>query len=424
MLGSAPVGVLAAVLLEEMMQEMLPANLHQTLEALHAYGESPLPVASVGRVLVQLAHLDGPLKLTAQPTPCDPQTFSQHLLALTSQLNMLHDQQNRAYLHSPHFKRSKFELFALQHMQLLTWLQRVHTALMHSVGLQGPDLLQYMVKLGFAARVLVFQPTLLHTLHVVQTCMSLPSEPVPGSMREAMPHPADSATDFDRVEWLQLNLLLQFQSIYKKALCQPDIYQHPQAFSQGEVKLVQGFLRLEEIYTHLINRFPQCCHLSAQEQAVLSNLCQQLNKYFTDGHRIRQLIEQQSMMPQSMGKHAVAQLVMLSSSSSQFAVRDWILPFMVTFCELLKIIWQLWTNLLRKQHALDAQRRSIEMLARVAGSAIVKQLTDQAHRLAHTAPSMPVGPDRSRVFDLEDDPLTLPTEAELVAEEKLEEEDV
>ena len=119
MLGSAPVGVLAAVLLEEMMQEMLPANLHQTLEALHAYGESPLPVASVGRVLVQLAHLDGPLKLTAQPTPCDPQTFSQHLLALTSQLNMLHDQQNRAYLNSPHFKRSKFELFALQHMQLL-----------------------------------------------------------------------------------------------------------------------------------------------------------------------------------------------------------------------------------------------------------------------------------------------------------------
>eukprot|EP00900_Chrysochromulina_parva_P010782 jgi/Chrpa1/19705/Chrysochromulina_OHIO_Genome00027077-RA len=82
---------------------------------------------------------------------------------------------------------------------------------------------------------------------------------------------------------------------------------------------------------------------------------------------------------------------------------------MVTFCELLKIIWQLWTNLLRKQHALDAQRRSIEMLARVAGSAIVKQLTDQAHRLAHTAPSMPVGPDRSRFFDLEDDPPALPT---------------
>ena len=398
----------AAVLLEEMMQEMLPAHLHQTLEALHAYGESPLPVAGVGRVLVALAHLDGPLKLTAQPTPCDPQTFSQHLLALSSQLNMLHDQKLCEYLHSPHFKRSKFELFALQHMQLLTWLQRVHTALMHSVAKHGPELQQYMVQLGHAARVLVFQPTLLHTLHVVQTCMSLPSEPVPGSMRQAMTYPADSATDFDRVEWLQLNLLLQFQSIYKMALCQPDIYQHPQAFSPGEASLVQGFLRLEEIYTHLIGRFPQCCRLSAQEQAVLANLCQQLNKYFADGHRIRKLIEQQSMMPQSMGKHAVAQLVTPSSSSPQFAVRDWILPFMVTFCELLKIIWQLWTNLVRKQQAMDAQRRSIEGLARLAGSAIVKQLTDQAHRLAHTAPSMPVGPDRSRFFDLEDDPLSPP----------------
>ena len=45
-------------------------DLHQTLEAAQAYGESSnTQVASVGRVLVQLAHLDGPLKLVAPPTP-------------------------------------------------------------------------------------------------------------------------------------------------------------------------------------------------------------------------------------------------------------------------------------------------------------------------------------------------------------------
>ena len=47
--------------------------LHQTLEALHAYGESSsVPVANIGRVLVQLAHLDGPLKLVSPPAPADP----------------------------------------------------------------------------------------------------------------------------------------------------------------------------------------------------------------------------------------------------------------------------------------------------------------------------------------------------------------
>ena len=50
-------------------------------------------------------------------------------------------------------------------------------------------------------------------------------EEVPSSMRAAMAYPADSATDADRVEWLQLNLLLQFQTVYKSALCQTSIYQ-------------------------------------------------------------------------------------------------------------------------------------------------------------------------------------------------------
>ena len=31
-----------------------------------------------------------------------------------------------------------------------------------------------------------------------------------------MQRPADTATDADRVEWLQLNLLIQFQTVYKQ----------------------------------------------------------------------------------------------------------------------------------------------------------------------------------------------------------------
>ena len=276
-------------LLMEMSEMMDFATLHQTLEALQAYGESSnTQVASVGRVLVQLAHLDG-LKLVAPPTPSDPQTFSQHLLALSTQLNLLHDTKTLGgYMNSGNFRRSKYELFALQHMQLLVWLQRVHTALVQATTTQQPgqQLTQYMVQLSHAARSMVFQPALLHALQVVQFVTSLPKDEVHGSMRLAMLYPADTATDADRVEWLQLNLLLQFQSIYKDALCSPAIYTLG-VYSPGEANLFQGFLRLEEIYTHLIGRFPQCCPLQDQEQAVLTQLCQKLNKFFLDGKRIR-----------------------------------------------------------------------------------------------------------------------------------------
>ena len=105
---------------------------------------------------------------------------------------------------------------------------------------------------------------------------------------------------------------------------------------------VRSFLRLEEIYTHLIGRFPTCCPLSEQvglapplapcpcthvigpfplavptvgrssylyhssnsrlsllcplseqELAILRGLCEKLNKFFTDGKQIKQVLEQQ-----------------------------------------------------------------------------------------------------------------------------------
>jgi len=85
------------------------------------------------------------------------------------------------------------------------------------------------------------------------------------SMRQAMAYPAESASEADRVEWLQLNLLLQFQSLYKDALCNTALFEHH--YSQAEAGLFAGFFRLEEIYTHLIGRFPASCPLTEQEQA-------------------------------------------------------------------------------------------------------------------------------------------------------------
>ena len=103
--------------------------------SLTARESSSVPVANVGRVLVQLAHLDGPLKLVAPAQPADPATFSQHMQALASQLNTLHDPKTLGgYMNAANFKRAKYELFALQHMQLLVWLQRVQTGLAQGVG--------------------------------------------------------------------------------------------------------------------------------------------------------------------------------------------------------------------------------------------------------------------------------------------------
>ncbi|KAL1507809.1 hypothetical protein AB1Y20_007417 [Prymnesium parvum] len=373
-------------LLAEMTDAMDPALLRQTLEALHGYIESSSPMSAVVRVLVQLAQMEGPLRLLGPPTPCDLQTFAQHLAALANQLNTLHDPKMLGeHLQSRHFKRAKYELFALQHMQLLVWLQRVQQGLNQGVGKQGPELTSFVNSIGHAARVLLFQPLLLHTLQIMQTVTNLPSEEVPGSMQQAMLYPSESATDEDRVEWLQLNLLLQFQSVYRDALCNPSLYQP--TYSSGEANLFSGFLRLEDIYTHLIGRFPACCPLSDQEQAVLTQMCTKLNRYFNDGKQIKQVLESQ---PQH-GKQLLVNGQL--ASSVQYAVRDWILPFMMAFTDLLKVLWTLWAQLKRKQQQSEAQLKAVEHIARLVGACIVGQLAEEEAALrAHQAAIRPAEP--------------------------------
>ena len=321
--------------------------------------------------LLNLSGAEGPLRLiNGAPAQCDLNSFVSHLRSLEEVINLVasHIQE---YLQSPSFKRSKYELFVLQHMQLLTWLQRVQTGLTQGVGKSGPEMITFVMQIAHAARVLLFQPLLLHALQVVHALVAVPSgaEEVLGSMRQAMAYPPEDATDADRVEWLQLNLLLQFQTVYKTALCQTAIYQD--IYSPGEQQMLQGFLRLEEIYTHLIGRFPQCCPLSDQEQAVLSDLCRKLNKYFTDGKSIKQVLDQQ---PQQGKQLLVPRLG--AGGTPRTVVREWILPFMLDFTNLLKVLWTLWTKFKREKAGTERQRVGIEALARQVGRIIVEQLSE------------------------------------------------
>ena len=136
-----------------------------TLDVLASNCESSSPLAAVMRTLVQLARLEGPLRMLGPPTACDLPTFHHHLNALASQLNMLHDPKLIGeYLQSPSFSRKKYELFALQHMQLLVWLQRVQQGLLQGSAKTGEELTLFVQQIGHAARVLLFQPLLLHAL--------------------------------------------------------------------------------------------------------------------------------------------------------------------------------------------------------------------------------------------------------------------
>ena len=370
-------------ILSEMSEPMAADQLHSTFEVLLQYRDSTLSVGSVIRMLVQLAQLNGPLKmLGGPPTPCDLQTFSQHLSALANQLNTLHDPKLLGeYLQSPFVSRDKYELFALQHVQMLVWLQRVQQGLSPGMGKTGAELTSFVSQISHAARVLLFQPMLLHGAQVMRYLHTLPKEPVADSMREAMRYPSDTASDADRVAWLQLNLLLQFQSLYRTALCDNSIY--TPNYSPGEANLFSAFLRLEEIYTHLIGRFPACCPLTEQEQAVLTQLCNKLNSYFADGKKIKSLLESQP----SNGKQQLVQLGIATNAAT--AVRDWILPFMMQFADLLKVLWTLWTALKRKQEVGETHKRAVEQIGRLVGNCIVQQLAEEEAALRSAAVARP-----------------------------------
>eukprot|EP00964_Phaeocystis_antarctica_P125998 scaffold89719_cov75-Phaeocystis_antarctica.AAC.1 len=92
------------VLLEEMDKPVDMEPVCVTLDVLASSCESNNSLAAVMRTLVQLARLEGPLRMLGPPTVCDLPTFHHHLNTLASQLNMLHDPKLIGeYLQSPSF---------------------------------------------------------------------------------------------------------------------------------------------------------------------------------------------------------------------------------------------------------------------------------------------------------------------------------
>ena len=128
-----------------------------TLEELASFRESQSQVMSVVRMLLQLAQMEGPLRMIGgPPAPCDLATFNQHLSALANNLNTLHDPKLLGeYLQSPCFTREKYEMFALHHIQMLVWLQRMQQGAQGGAGKTGPEMQQFVVQMSDAARVLL-----------------------------------------------------------------------------------------------------------------------------------------------------------------------------------------------------------------------------------------------------------------------------
>ena len=93
--------------------------------------------------------------------------------------------------------------------------------------------------------------------------------------------------------------------------------------------------------------------------------------------QIRALLEAQG----AQGKHVLVRQIP-HATTAQYAVRDWILPFMLHFTDLLKVLWTLWAQLKRKQQEAEMQklteekqRAAAEQLAHLQG---MQQLAEEA----------------------------------------------
>ena len=139
---------------------------------------------------------------------------------------------------------------------------------------------------------------------------------------------------------------------------------------------------------------------------MLTPLCSKLNKFFTDGKQIKTVLEQQ---PQ-VGKQALVQARL--ATVAQFAVRDWILPFMMHFTDLLKVLWTLWEQNKRKMKHGDSARRALEQLASIVGRCVVAQLGEEVAARGGGAPPKDSAPGGRRAGDSAPaEPVTAPVSA-------------
>ena len=70
------------------------------------------------------------------------------------------------------------------------------------------------------------------------------------------------------------------------------------------------------------------------------------------------------------------------ATNPQFAVRDWITPFMVLFTDLLKVLWTLWTQLKRKQQEASEVNKLAEEKRKLQNLSDKLQFSISAAKLA------------------------------------------
>ena len=144
----------------------------------------------------------GPLKYRRAAEHERPADLQQHLNALASQINTLHDPKMLGE-QSPAFTRAKYELSRCSTCRCSCGCTACSRASRRAARSRAPTQ-TFVTQIGHAARV-PFQPLLQHALRVIRYIQTLPTDEVGGSMPRRQ-YPADTATDADRVEWLQLNL--------------------------------------------------------------------------------------------------------------------------------------------------------------------------------------------------------------------------
>ena len=81
------------------------------------------------------------------------------------------------------------------------------------------------------------------------------------------------------------------------------------------------------------------------------------------------------------GKQLLVQNRVGGATTAQFAVRDWILPFLLQFTDLLKVLWTLWTQQRRRNHRQAVERAGVDAIARQVGRCIVEQLSEEVDSL-------------------------------------------
>ena len=104
---------------------------------------------------------------------------------------------------------------------------------------------------------------------------------------------------------------------------------------------------------------------------MLTQLCTKLNDFFASGKQIFETLQANPVH----GKQLLVQNHMATNAPT--AVREWILPFLMHFTDLLKVLWTLWRSLRTKEASRKGAECGVGQLARLVGGSMLRQITER-----------------------------------------------